>query len=283
MKQIGPGILPQSEIYFSSPSQKAKKLYYNVLCAGHFYCDKNYRLVRESYDSVLILHVLDGSFTFVDSNKKHITAAKNDTVILDCYKPHEYYADGSLESIWIHVTGANSREFLKDILKDVGNIIKSKEPGHIKNLMQKIFKGISAANPISESELSLTVYKLLLEFLNPAPAKAKDETVHEDNMQYIRDYISAHLNEKITVKDLSEKVHMSATHFSRVFRHRTGFSPYGYVLASRLNKAKELLLKTDLSVTEIAYETGFNSEANFVYFFTNNEGISPGKFRKLNF
>lgn len=68
MKQIGPGILPASEIYFSSPSQKAKKLYYNVLCAGHFYCDNNYRLVRDNYDSILVLYVVSGSFTFVTAD-----------------------------------------------------------------------------------------------------------------------------------------------------------------------------------------------------------------------
>lgn len=76
---------------------------------------------------------------------------------------------------------------------------------------------------------------------------------------------------------------MSTTHFSRVFKQQTGFSPYDYVLMMRLNKAKELLLKTDMYIAEIAYETGFNSEANFVYCFKNIEGISPGKFRKLNF
>ena len=88
MKQIGPGILSDSEIYFSSPSLKAKKLYYNALCAGHFYCDKNYHLKRENYDSFLILYVAEGTFTFEDKNN-YLTAEKGDTVILDCYKPHE--------------------------------------------------------------------------------------------------------------------------------------------------------------------------------------------------
>ena len=107
--------------------------------------------------------------------------------------------------------------------------------------------------------------------------------MHEDNIQRVKEYITEHLGESISVEALSEIANMSVTNFSRVFRQQTGFSPYDYVLSSRLNKAKECLLRTDMSVTQIAYETGFNSEANFIYCFTKSEGISPGKFRKLKF
>lgn len=102
-------------------------------------------------------------------------------------------------------------------------------------------------------------------------------------MQKARQFILEHIHEKITVQQLAAAVHMSASHFSRVFKQQTGFSPYDYVLIVRLNKAKELLQKTEMTVASIAYETGFNSESNFISFFTESEGISPGKFRKLAF
>lgn len=280
MKQIGPGILNKSEIVFSSSSAKAKKLYYNILCAGHFYCDKNYHLVRGNYDSFLILYVADGTFTFVNKGK-HMTAEKGDTVILDCYKAHEYFTSDYLESFWVHIQGVNCRDFYEEIKKNNGNIIRHKSESRIKERIFRIFKGVEYSIP--QEELSLEVYKLFLELVNPATVKAKDETIHKENIQGIKEYISSHLNEKITVNLLAEMVHMSPTHFSRVFKSQTGFSPYDYVVVSRLNKAKEYLLTTDMSVAEIAYETGFNSEANFVYCFTTNEGVSPGKFRKLKF
>ena len=273
-----------SEIYFWSPSEKAKKLYYNVLCAGHFYCDADYHLVRDSYDSLLVLYVIDGTFTFRTQEGCFITAVKNDTVILDCYNPHEYFTNDSLESLWIHIAGVNSREFLQEILNNNGgNVIKAGQPLYIKESMCKIFDGIHGSKLLNEADLSAKVYKLLLEILNPASYTARDERIHEENIRAVKDYIAAHLSEKITVESLAGEVHMSTAHFSRVFRQQTGFSPYDYVLMVRLNKAKELLHKTDMSVAEIAYETGFNSQANFVYCFKNNEGISPGKFRKLKF
>lgn len=283
MKQIGPGILEKSEIYFSSPSQKAKKLYYNVLCAGHFYCDEKYHLIRENYDSILILHVIEGTFTFRNQEGSYVTAKKNDTVIIDCYNPHEYYTSDTLESVWLHLAGVNSQDLCREIINSKDNLIRCKNSDYVKKLMLEILKGIQTDYLIAETELSLHVYKLLLELLRPNLPKEKNENIHEENIQKVQDYITLHLNEKITVERLAAEIHMSTTHFSRVFKQQTGFSPYDYVLTARLNKAKEFLLKTDLSVAEIAYEAGFNSEANFVYFFTGNEGMSPGKFRKLKF
>ena len=66
-----------------------------------------------------------------------------------------------------------------------------------------------------------------------------------------------------------------------LFQKYTGDSPYAYVMAMRIKKAKYLLRSTELTITAVAYETGFNSEANFIYVFTKNVGVSPGKFRKL--
>lgn len=283
MKQIGSGILPKSEIYFSSPSEKAGKLYFNVLCAGHFYCDSNYHLIRENYNSVLLLYVVDGTFVFKNNKGDFITAKKNETVVLDCYNAHEYFTDSSLESLWIHIDGANCRDICSEIVNTDGNVIKTGKHKQIKELLYEIFEGVHRNSLYSEPELSVIIYKLLLELLNSGNLPDADKSQHENNISCVKEYIAEHLNEKITVDSLAKICNMSPTHFSRVFRLQTGFSPYDYVLTSRLNKAKEYLMKTDMSVTQIAYETGFNSEANFIYCFTNNEGISPGKFRKLKF
>ncbi len=280
MKQIGPGILDKSTIAFLSSAAKAKKIYYNVLCAGHFYCDNNYHLVRENYDSILILYVANGTFTFVDDGK-HLTVEKGDAVVLDCYKPHEYYTSDYLESYWVHISGANCYEIYKEIVESNGKILKHKDGCRAKERLCRIIKGLEQSN--NEADLSLEVYKLLLELVNPLSMTRKDETEYAKNIECIKEYVLDHLNEKITVKNLAEIAHMSSTHFSRVFKAQTGFSPYDYVVMLRINKAKNQLLKTNMSVAEIAYNVGFNSEANFIYSFTNNEGISPGKFRKLKF
>lgn len=282
MKCTEQGVLKISEVYFSSPSQTAKKLYYYPISAGHFFCEKGYHLIRNNYNSLLITHIINGTFTFVKDGK-HITARAGDTVILDCYKPHEYYTNDSFESIWIHISGANSFELFEEIEKGDGNLVKCRDIHHVKKLLFRIYDSISGVNPPSELNMSLDIYKLFAELLNPQSIKSKSEGNYEENIQEIQNYIAENLNEKLTVQGLADKTLMSISHFSRVFKQQTGFSPYEYVLLTRLNKAKYLLQKTEMSVAAIAYETGFNSESNFICFFTENEGVSPGKFRKLKF
>ncbi|MGN0535309.1 MAG: helix-turn-helix domain-containing protein [Eubacterium sp.] len=282
MKSNETGVLRKSEVYFSSPSQTAKKIYFYPISAGHFFCVNGYHLMRKNYNSLLITHILDGSFTYIKDGK-HITAHEGDTIILDCYKPHEYYTNDSFESIWIHIAGANSLGIFEEIENTYGNLIKCKDIQHVKKLMFRIFEGIKSDNPPSELNLSLDIYKLFAELLNPQSAKNKGESSYEDCVQTVKEFIAENLNENLTVGKLADIVNMSSSHFSRVFKRQTGFSPYDFVLLSRLNRAKYLLQVTDMTVASIAYETGFNSESNFIYFFTENEGISPGKFRKLKF
>lgn len=276
------GVLKKSEVYFSSPSQTAKKIYFYPISAGHFFCVDGYHLVRKNYNSLLVTHILEGSFTFVKDGK-HITARKGDTVILDCYKPHEYYTNDSFESVWIHIAGANSYELFEEIEKSQGNLIKCKDIQHLRKLLFRIFDGMKGDNTPTELSASLDIYKIFTELLNPQSSKSKGESSYEDSIQSVKEYIAENLNENLNVGRLAEIVNMSSSHFSRVFKQQTGFSPYDYILISRLNRAKYLLQVTDMTVSSIAYEIGFNSESNFIFFFTENEGISPGKFRKLKF
>ncbi len=275
MKQNGQGVLPQSEIYFSSPSARAKKLFYHILCAGHFFCDDAYRVQRESYDSFLILYVLKGSCSFIGAEGGEVTAKENEVVIIDCYNPHFYCTHDNLESVWVHVAGGNSREMCESIINEQGNILKIKDYGRIKSSFLSLFDAIRTDGKMSEAEASVEIYRLILDLGEKRELSGVISTV--------KDYVEEHISDNITVKELADTVHMSVTHFSRVFKERSGFSPYEYVVNIRLNKAKELLLKSDMTITDIAYETGFNSEANFVYCFTKNVGLSPGKFRKAGF
>ena len=282
MKCNETGVLRKSEVYFSSPSQTAKKIYFYPISAGHFFCVEGYHLVRKNYNSLLITHILDGSFTYIKDGK-HITAHKGDTVILDCYKPHEYYTNDSFESIWIHIAGTNSYDIFEEIEKNEGNLVKCKDVQHLRKLLFRVFDGMKGDYPTTELSVSLDIYKIFTELLNPQSTKSKGESSYEDSIQTVKEYIAENLNENLTVGALAEIVNMSSSHFSRVFKQQTGFSPYDYILISRLNRAKYLLQVTDMTVSSIAYEIGFNSESNFIYFFTENEGISPGKFRKLKF
>lgn len=282
MKSTEHGVLEKSDLYFFSPSQTAKKLHFYPVSAGHFYCVKGYHLIRSNYDSLLITHIIKGSFTYVKDGR-HSTAYAGETVILDCYRDHEYYTNDSFESIWVHFSGVNCLALYHEIERTAGNTVQCRDPQMTEKTLFGIFDAISGKKELTELGLSLELYKLLTELLASEQPSENQQSRYDNLIQDVKDYVSAHISEKLTVKELADLVYMSSTHFSRIFKQQTGLSPYEYIMLSRMKYAKELLRQTDLSISQIAGAAGFNSDSNFIHSFVENTGITPHKFRKLKF
>ena len=68
--------------------------------------------------------------------------------------------------------------------------------------------------------------------------------------------------------------------FSRQFKNTCGFSPYEYLILTRLNRAKHLLVSSAKPIKVIAQEVGYGSESAFTNAFSSRVGVSPGQFRK---
>ena len=96
-----------------------------------------------------------------------------------------------------------------------------------------------------------------------------------------QEYIRQNIKEDLTLEKIAEYVHLSSSHFSRIFKKETGYSPYEYILLVRINKAKHLLRTTRKSVKEIAFAVGYRSESNFCNSFTQRVGVSPADFASL--
>lgn len=80
---------------------------------------------------------------------------------------------------------------------------------------------------------------------------------------------------------MAEIAGLSPFHFARVFRRVTGIPPGEFLGVLRLERAKHLLLTTDLSVTDICFEVGYSSLGTFTTRFTDLVGVSPGQLRRL--
>ncbi|MGI8666803.1 MAG: helix-turn-helix transcriptional regulator [Jatrophihabitans sp.] len=86
-------------------------------------------------------------------------------------------------------------------------------------------------------------------------------------------------HEPLSLEDMADTAIYSRFHFSRVFRSVTGTSPGRFLTAVRLYKAKNLLLQSSASVTEVSYQVGYNSPGTFSSRFTKSVGMSPARFR----
>ncbi|SFL54410.1 Helix-turn-helix domain-containing protein [Paenibacillus sp. 1_12] len=92
-------------------------------------------------------------------------------------------------------------------------------------------------------------------------------------------YIHQHIDEPISLSQLASHLAYSPYHFTRIFKERMGLSPLYYVSSLRLQKAKDLLLRTNLSVRDIGLEIGQQSLGTFTTRFTERVGMTPTDFR----
>jgi len=94
------------------------------------------------------------------------------------------------------------------------------------------------------------------------------------------DYIQNNIFEPLPLARLASFAGYSQYHFARIFKERIGLSPLYYVSAMRLQKAKDLLLQTNLSIRDIGLEIGQQSLGTFTTRFTERVGVSPAEFRQ---
>jgi AraC-like DNA-binding protein len=88
------------------------------------------------------------------------------------------------------------------------------------------------------------------------------------------------LGEPVTLDDMAKAAMFSKFHFTRVFQRATGLSPGRFLSAIRLQRAKQLLVSTDLNVADISFLVGFNSVGTFSSRFSRSVGMSPTQYRR---
>jgi AraC family transcriptional regulator len=96
----------------------------------------------------------------------------------------------------------------------------------------------------------------------------------------VREYIAANLEGDLTIAQLAKVACLSRFHFARAFKTAVGQPPHQYVNAHRLERAKEMLMRGDQSLLDIAIALNFSSQANFTRAFRLGTGMTPGQFRR---
>lgn len=92
--------------------------------------------------------------------------------------------------------------------------------------------------------------------------------------------IDSAIDEDLSLTALATEAGMSPYYFARAFRQQFGEAPHQYLLRKRIERGKELLLRTGTSLVEIALATGFSSQSHFTSTFKRFVGVTPGEYRR---
>ncbi|HEX7903924.1 MAG TPA: AraC family transcriptional regulator [Chitinophagaceae bacterium] len=162
-----------------------------------------------------------------------------------------------------------------------GIIIHGKVKKKVSELMmvileQKGFKRLITLLTILDLLAETKDYKLLSHERSVISGRRNDEK----RMNVIYDYVLKNYPNEISLKETSKLVYMNPSSFSRYFKHCAGKSFSDFIIEIRIGNACKMLVETDLSVSAIFYECGFNNQSNFNTLFKRRMGVKPLEYRK---
>lgn len=159
--------------------------------------------------------------------------------------------------------------------------VPAERQSYVKKLFQEMAKETLSADCYSRIQIKSLLFQLLT-FLGrcrdldqPAQLPAPEDAVIQEAAQYI--YL--HHSEPLTLEAVAQNAHMSPAWFSRKFHKTVGLKFKEYLTHIRLENAEELLLTTNLTVTEVALACGFSDGNYFGDAFKKVRGMSPREFR----
>lgn len=150
--------------------------------------------------------------------------------------------------------------------KDIGKIIKQNQ--YIKEIMS--LKEIFTIKNWSEKKI-----EAIAGFINDSKQKEVNSSVAK-----AIEIIDADYSKDITLEELAGKLFITPQYLSRLFKEKTGKSFSEYIIFIRINKAKELLKKNEMSIKEISYAIGYGDPNYFSRMFKKEEGVTPSEYIK---
>lgn len=137
--------------------------------------------------------------------------------------------------------------------------------------------GVTRAVTVSEMENA--VIKPIGRLLKQMADKAKQQRIKP--IRQAITYVETHYSQQLRLEDVAGEIGLNAAYFSNIFKKETGESFTDYLVNYRMEKAKELLKESDLTICEIAMRIGYMDTRYFSKLFKKNVGIKPTDYRKI--
>jgi len=211
-----------------------------------------------------------GTLCFIGAGKYHYTMP-DDPLIYDRSKV--FLSTEELHRLFALLTEKNrfSRSYTGDAF------VCSQIPPEQQGAVEALFQEIADAPECYREAVLYSGYLRLLTLLDQhIPEQLSPSS---DTMQLAIEHINRHIFEALTIDGICDAVHTSKYHFCRQFKKATGFTVMEYILKTRLILARDMLLKTDKTISEISESCGFSSVSYFSRVFRQEMGMSPLKYR----
>lgn len=243
----------------------------------------HYRERKNGCSDNIFIYCLDGKGWY-SINEKRFEVGINDYFIIPATKESVRYGADEQDPwtiYWIHFSGYDINTFNSsfniDLLDGPHQISYNEKGLELWNTMYKNLEMGFGFENLCKSNLCL--YHFISTFLYPDETDNERKQVEKDLISSSIFFMQSKLAEKLTLDDLASMNKLSASHFSLLFRKRTGMSPLDYFIHLKLQKACLLLLTTNKKIKNIAAALGYEDAYYFSRLFKKYIKMSPLRYR----
>ena len=230
-----------------------------------------------------VIHVSEGDIVLISKEMIHYIRTDRKNILH--FKSLVFY----LSILYGQIGDLCQRGLIEPLIKneiEIAHIIRNNEPCYEEflKIYLKIIRTYREKEPYFYVELKslfFAMFFILLKEHYILPAEGVDHKTVA-SIKEILDYIESHYKEDLSVSDLANLVHYSDSYLMKVFKQYMGKTLVSYINELRIEKSKYLLIHSDLSITEISMESGYNNSSYYIRKFQELQGITPQKFRKFN-
>lgn len=265
----------REEYSFVSPYDTQNKPFY-INIAGMTFCDGSYRINRRDSKILCAEYILHGRGTVICGGER-FNPTTGDVYLLMYGRDHLYFsdADDPWTKIWFNAGGPVVESLMRAYnLIDVQYIRRSGAFSYFERMVA-LTRGGGSPDTINAG--AALIFHELLQYLSGLIPKT-DAKIDPDAL-IIKNYIDAHISERIDLNLLSSLIFKSRSQTLRIFREQYGIPPYEYLLCRRIEQAKSLLIGTNMPIKEISRLVGFSDEHYFSNIFRQKVGVSPRQVR----
>jgi AraC-like DNA-binding protein len=264
-----------TKIFSFNPSNFAMEHLYFVELAGEYFGISDYKVEREYFGSLLIMHIEKGELK-VEIGEKTICVGKDECVFIDCRSPHRYSSKEPITFKWVHLQGNSVFAYSDLLTRQFGEPIVVKSPTMIVQEFRR-FMDLLRSGTSTEHTISVTIHRLLAILSEHGPVQSRSVDLALASAEA---YLRQNYDKQISITDVASEVGLSVYYFTRQFQKQYGISPYEYLITQRISNAKRLLLNSEMSISSIAAACGYNNPSIFIASFKARVGVTPALFRR---
>ena len=238
-------------------------------------------LEREERNIIVFQYTLSG-YGAIRIGDQEYQLSPGKAFMIEVPSDHCYYLpeeSSEWEFLYITTFGEEMEHFYRTIKERNGNVLaierQASPISHIERIIDKI-RSIGISNSYESSGFAYSFMMELMQYLEYGSSSLNELPFA---IAKAISYIDANYSKDLSLDDIVAVSEVSKYHFIRLFSKTMKKTPIQYVTKVRLERAVELLHSTDLSIQEIARQTGFQSGNYFNKVFKQYFSISPGKYR----